>query len=651
MYFSALRKLIGSVEETKFYDVAILFLEAQRYRDLAIIDGPGDGGRDVICSRADLRIQLSVRKDWEKKINQEAATTKAKGLRHLIYVTNRHISPTAEAAFRATKFLYAGEVEITIHDLNRISTALTRPGRIKRAYEMMGATVETKIVATSSEIALSSILLFGNEASELREGIIDANILAFLHRKSEAPERTIVAEVAEVLPGANPTKHVQSAISRLRASGKIIGNKDGAALSEEESARMQSSEVEFLCAFEADLTSIMKVTGLTHKESRTLLSLATEILIKGNEFSAGDANAESVMAFIAEKGLASRRVQIFETLARCSIASHFRYAKTVNQVFSTNTFDIYRALGAQANVQVVLDTSVALPLLFGLEYKAVRSRYSTAADMLLNVCQIHELPLMVPSPYVNEMAAHGLKAIEFLDTYGSLPEDIKPVLRGSGNAYLSHFSHLQYSAEGEGINLTLADFLRSFNLKPGISLRRIENRITSLLEGHGISIGMSNHYESDVRLEISKRKSASEPKIILDHDAAVCSNLIRDAGKGYIFATWDKVLIDVVQDLARVYADSPARVTDFLGSIDGVDHDFDTNVELLTTLIHLEERRAEALARKIEAIQSPEQAHKLTIYIDEARDVRGETWMPDEDDLTHFLDSTSSNERSTELNT
>ncbi|MUZ71212.1 hypothetical protein GOZ90_00855 [Agrobacterium vitis] len=638
MYYSALRKLIGSVEETKFYDVSVLFLEAQRYRNVSIVDGKGDGGRDVTCSHADLRIQLSVRKDWENKINQEAATTKSKGLRHLIYVTNRHISPAAEAAFRATKFLHAGEVEVTIHDLNRITTALARPGRIRRAYEMMGASIGTKVVASTADIALSSVLLFGSEASELREGIIDANVLAFLYRNPESSEEVTISRVVDVLPGADPTKLVKSSISRLRTSGKIVGSKYKLLLSQHEVSRMRGSEEEFLFAFQADVKEISEYSGLSEEDSRKLLRLATEIILKGNEFFDGEVGAESVTAFLAEKGLSAKREKIYKKLAQCSIATHFQYAKTVSGIFSANTFDIYRALGAQTNIQVVLDTSVALPLLIGLEYQSVKSRYSSASKMLLDVCRSHEFSLIVPSPYINEMAAHGLKAIEFLETYDALPEDIRPVLRGSGNAYLSHFSHLQYSAEGEGLKLTLSEFLRSFGLKTDAPLRRVENRILSLLEGHGISTGMDLRYDNSVRQEIASKKNSQESKHILDHDAAVCTNLIKDSGKGYIFATWDRVLIDVVQDLARVYADSPARVIDFLGVIDGVDHDFDTSAELLTTLIHLDERRAEKLAKKIEMIKSPAQAHRLRLFIDEAREVNGASWMPEVDDLTQFLD-------------
>ena len=89
MYFSALKTAIQHLEEKRFYDVALMYLEQRGYQDLSIVDGTGDGGRDVVCSREDLRIQLSVRKDWETKINDEALKSLSAGKRHLIFVTNR----------------------------------------------------------------------------------------------------------------------------------------------------------------------------------------------------------------------------------------------------------------------------------------------------------------------------------------------------------------------------------------------------------------------------------------------------------------------------------------------------------------------------------------------------------------------------------
>jgi hypothetical protein len=644
MYFSALRKMIGSVEETLFYDVAIFYLETQKYRELSIIDGTGDGGRDVSCSRKDLRIQLSVRRDWEKKINEEAFTTKSQKLHHLVYVTNKAITPQAEANFRASKFSLSGEVDVSIHDLNRISTALSRPGRIKRAYEMMGASISMSLHASPTDIAISSILLFGQEASELRQEIIGANIKAWLLSNPGASEDVLVDEVVRVLPGADPTKAVTSAINRLRTSGHVVGSKSNMSLSENEAANMKAAQDEFLYARTIDINNIQEITKLSAEDADHLLTLATEILIRGNDFNGNDAATEEIRAFLANKKLTRNRANIYKVLSACSIAKQFQYAKTVETVFATNTFDIYRALGNRTDITMVLDTSVALPMLFGLEFRVANSRYAVAASTLLEVCRAHGFKIIVPRPYVNEMASHGLRAIEFIEIYENLPDELKPVLRGSGNAFLSHFSHIQEAVEQSGNEISLLAFLRAFGIRKDASLRQVENKMISLLESHSINIAMNSYYDQDVRRQIADKKNPYESKYILDHDAAVCTTLINESEKGYIFATWDKVLIGIVQDLARVYADSPARVIDFLSLVEGVDYEYDVTTELLTTLLHIDERYAERLSAKLEKIKSPSQAFKLREFIDDARSIHGQTWMPDVDDLTHFLDSTSPEE-------
>ncbi len=202
MYFSALRKCIQNVEEKRFYDVAIMYLTRQGYRDLSIVDASGDGGRDVICSRDDLRIQLSVRKDWENKINEEAANALRAGKRHLIYVTNRAISPQAEQSFRDSKFNRKGEVDVSIHDLNVNATALAQPGTIRRSYEMLGMAPDPIISATPKEIAISTVLLFGREAKELRDNIFEANVRAWLLKHPGCSESILTHELSMILPGA-----------------------------------------------------------------------------------------------------------------------------------------------------------------------------------------------------------------------------------------------------------------------------------------------------------------------------------------------------------------------------------------------------------------------------------------------------------------
>lgn len=76
MYLPALKNAIQNLEEKRFYDIALMYLSVLGYKELSMVDGAGDGGRDVICSRNDLRIQLSVRKDWQKKLMKRLTTQK-----------------------------------------------------------------------------------------------------------------------------------------------------------------------------------------------------------------------------------------------------------------------------------------------------------------------------------------------------------------------------------------------------------------------------------------------------------------------------------------------------------------------------------------------------------------------------------------------
>ncbi|NIY98921.1 MAG: restriction endonuclease [Oceanospirillaceae bacterium] len=162
MYLPVIRKAIGVLEEKAFYQIATLYLEGLGYTGLSVVDGPGDGGRDVISDRNDLIIQISVRKDWENKVNDEAAHAKSQGLKHVVYITNRAISQSAEQDFLTSKYKFAGDVDASIHDLNRISTSLSRPGSLSKTHEILHLEIPKEISADPKEVALSSMLLFSS---------------------------------------------------------------------------------------------------------------------------------------------------------------------------------------------------------------------------------------------------------------------------------------------------------------------------------------------------------------------------------------------------------------------------------------------------------------------------------------------------------
>jgi hypothetical protein len=255
----------------RFYDVALMYLTQLGYRDLSVIDGTGDGGRDVTSSRKDLRIQLSVRKDWERKINEEATSTVNSGSHHLIFITNRIISPQAEQAFFQSKYNQKGDIDVSIHDLRRLSTSLSQPGVIRQAYEMLGMAVPLTLSATPKEIALSTVLLFSPEARELRDEVIEASVRAQLLKNVGISENTLIQKVADAVPGVNVERAAKAALTRLRTAGRVLGTSSELRLTQAERTTMEAAETEFLVAVDADVNSLVTLTGLSKDDATRLL--------------------------------------------------------------------------------------------------------------------------------------------------------------------------------------------------------------------------------------------------------------------------------------------------------------------------------------------------------------------------------------------
>ncbi|WP_036261562.1 restriction endonuclease [Methylocapsa aurea] len=639
MYFSALKTAIQHLEEKRFYDVALMYLEQRGYQDLSIVDGAGDGGRDVVCSRGDLRIQLSVRKDWETKINDEALKTLEAGKRHLIFVTNRPIGPEAEQKFLDTQYKGKGHIDLTIADLRRVSTALSRPGVIRRSYEMLGMAVPLELHADPKDIAISTVLLFSQEARELRDEVIEANLRAQLLRRPDTSETELIQQVATAIPGENVDRAAKSALTRLRIAGRVQKAANGLRLSEGELLVMQAAETEFLAARKADVAALTEVTGLESEAAERLLDIALELLVRNRDLDGQGPLETSLSSLLAGHGLSRKRSAVYDALAATATARLRQYGVTVDQIFSTNSFDIYRALGRRTDLCMVLDASVAMPVLFGLAFVEAKSRYGLAATALKRACDAHGIKMVVPRVYLNEMAAHGQGALERLEIYNSLPVEARETLRASENAYISHYTHIAETLRQKGDKLDLKQFLGYFGISPGKSLNSIENRIESILDQQNIKIIADGAYHQDIRNRIQEKR-LYHPKRLIDHDAIVVTMLKDMDQKGFVLATWDKVIIDLVEELARVYADTPARVIDFLSMATGEDFECEQSYELMTTLLHIDERAAAPLAQKIDQIRSVEQAYKLDAFIREAREHKGKTWSLSPQDLMLFIDMT-----------
>lgn len=282
MNFSGLKRLIESADEHAFYDVALLLLTQLGYRDLHIVDGPNDGGKDVNSDRENVQMQLSVRKDWDRKIREEAANAIGSAKSHLIYVTNRRISPREEASFR-NSFSKRYKLELTIYDSQRIATILSFPGRIARSYKILGVDVKASKRFTVSDIAASVQLLFGSDAIALREAAVDSVVLAWLRFNAKVPEEAAIQSVAKLIPGASPKRLVSSSISRLRAGGSIIGSKSAIEITQDAIAKVDCAEAELLASRAADITFLSDKFEIAEKYASQLLEIGIELNLRAKK--------------------------------------------------------------------------------------------------------------------------------------------------------------------------------------------------------------------------------------------------------------------------------------------------------------------------------------------------------------------------------
>ena len=148
-------------------NLATAFL-ADEYPNLRTLAGHGDKGRDAILWQPEddptVIIQCSMRKDWEKKINETARTVSQEfpDTRVLIYITNHHIGPKADdsrAILRRNHHLH-----LDIRDSTWFLDRQNRSLATASAAERFSDPIVDPILAKSSLIHPSEDSLTSSEA-------------------------------------------------------------------------------------------------------------------------------------------------------------------------------------------------------------------------------------------------------------------------------------------------------------------------------------------------------------------------------------------------------------------------------------------------------------------------------------------------------
>lgn len=627
MRLDSLVRLIETADFSSFRELALVCLSLKGYHDVTLSDGWNDGGTDVRVfqmppNATRIAFQITVERDWKAKLAEDAAKAKIKlKLTHMTFVCSRRVAEyefqkAAESVWRKYN------VRATKIDGQAIASTFFEAGQSSRVLEILG--IRTSSVALPTPIADSraevacAFVFFGKEAGQFREGMIESAIASVGSRNAEGLDRAAFEkEVCVVLQlEENQGRMVTSIVDRMIQRNELSGAEGVIKLPPQQvdafRAMVVLRESEWaglhgkLCgvlknrlgrkvrdeeadAIMADVGALMMDTAEINATAARQQKVSLEAIrgrirhlhatLDAMRFPDGGLRSEAladVVALVCETGL-SRRLIAGQTYLLLSAAG---------------TPQLISALGGRTSAQVMLDASVAIPMLCGLLYSPVGGHFSYAAHQAYVQIQSHGFACWLPSDYLEETATHLVNAFWEYARVVDLDSD----LRRSENAFVAHYVNLKR----ENFGGSFEEYLASFGLDE--SLRKAEfyrardavmPRLQRNFDRYGIRIrplarpddAAQRRAEEGVGHAMMKL-GISRPDIVLKHDIRTVAYLYGQesrTGDAWVLCTWDALHMFGRDAAAQWLALNPHILADLL-SMASPDADADSPVASLRTI-------------------------------------------------------------------
>jgi hypothetical protein len=235
---------------------------------------------------------------------------------------------------------------------------------------------------------------------------------------------------------------------------------------------------------------------------------------------------------------------------------------------------LIRALGARTGIEVLLDASVAIPMLVSLLFKPVKRRFSIAARHAHDELKRHGQTCILPLDYLEEVATHLV--VSHRDYSDIIDTD--PDLAGSENAFVAHYAALKI----EGDALTFDEYLDLCGLDNKLRTAdfyaardTLMVKLQRLFEKYSIFVRpLGNQSRASIkRGEEGIARGINElqikrPLVLMRHDARTLAYLYdqdRTSGIANVLCTWDSLHFFVRNhETAEWQALNPASLGDIL---------------------------------------------------------------------------------------
>ncbi|MBB6523835.1 hypothetical protein HNR48_004150 [Pseudoteredinibacter isoporae] len=592
-----------------FRSLVTMILPLIGIKDANYCDGPYDGGKDFnivknIGQGIEIGIQISVEKNWQKKIMNDAAKLKSKYNANVMYFISSRRIPEGSFEQIRERIMSEQGVAVTKYDNQAIAGRLINNGEVNNALLQLGIDTKTESPTGSNYLsakneAVSSLLLFNKDSQDLRERFFESILKSHLSRLEFCKRNTLIEEIKNHYNfDNNQAIKLKSSIDRLLQKSEIVSKGGILRLSPEEqklySGLRQTTELG-LRTLESEFSQKVKSLSLNiDKDTEDLLLrnfLDLTIHLSSNEYSIYEKSTENNIAYKSIKEIISSKFghdnsqDIFSSLseffAQNEFTKHIACSKLYEAFLNTNSSHLINALGGTESLNVYIDSSVFIPIICGLLYESVEDRYSKSGASLYKLISDHKFNAIIPSDYIEEVASHLIEACR--DYKHIVETDID--LSHSGNAFVSHYSTIRQS----GRAISFEDYVKVFGIRLNQISENMEDKlfwkirdrasseISKISAKYGFTTEQYHveYLESKINhfQDFLYSHNINRAAILVRHDAKVIAYLSGDqvpSGFVKVLCTWDKAHSMLnPEGLDGYFVMHPVAIIDYLSLASG----------------------------------------------------------------------------------
>lgn len=639
-----LTRLIEAASPEQLRQIARLVLRLSGYPDSRITDGPYDGGADLRVQSSGgnslpLAVALSIEGDWQKKLRDDADKVRRKlGLNRLLFMSSRRIP---EGTFRTVQADVSDKLGVQVDRIDQQAVADLVMDNHKLS-ELLGILdialdigPQPSNPADRRRDAAYSYAFFSPDAQSFRAVVREQSLLvALAHAGGSAKLTDLYADTARLLglPQEDVVRLLPD-LERLLKQGRMRRFNGSVALGEAEKTTLDALRAlreREETSLREQLASLLEQGGVHPGQDVldiTLRGLGALMLRHvGAPETLDDLRRQvlqlrrQLQAFGLPEG--ARGDQLLQRLVDIAGASPLGISLATGSLYRTLT-NLHRDALLSAfdarSLSVVLDASVAIPMFCVRFHGTVKQRFFLVADELYTLARRQNIPLELPSVWLEEMASHLLKARDYRALVGTGTDE----LRLSQNAYVSYYATARAKRDIGSID----EFLATFGLTETLVQRsrgdyhavrrQLEALLRQQLSRYGISIietpfKAPHVKQADRDWDWVRHELNIEPRdpVLERHDKQVLAWLAGkvedDPTHAPLIVTWDRLLrrarpegtpggaldpLAVCELLSFVGGDeSPSETTRFVGFW-LTELETERGAQILDTLVQLEKEQ------------------------------------------------------------